>query len=392
MSAKLDIYKMGRCWLSDHHVFTTQCFKHQLKNLGVTFYDYALTGHWHFFYSQDPARRLRVLDRKNTNVPYNYEHYDKLASKFADQYGKWSQKNVDFYWCSFKSYMTHVFSKCERPIVLQLSFRFEGNQKSTPEHVKKLIELLLELRAKGQLFILASNRYDQMYFEYFTGVTIPKVPLCACHIKERYHPHRNEILIGPARHYPQGHHKISQIKKFFAKSQPEIELRTIRELYPQHHEYRDLSRHRAIIVLPYTIYTGAIVEYLAMGIPMFMPTSDLLSQWHIDDYLLVERKSDLSPTRCSMITGELHDFMPDPNNDYDLESVNYWLKFCEWYDWPIETFSSLEELEQKLRVADLESISKNMFNFERQQYDNTLLKWQHILQEIHDSPYGGISS
>lgn len=124
---------------------------------------------------------------------------------------------------------------------------------------------------------------------------------------------------------------------------------------------------------------------------MFMPTSDLLSQWHIDDYLLVERKTDRNPTHCSEIKGQLYNVMPTYNDDYDLEAVKYWLKFCEWYQWPIETFSSLEELQEKLERSNLESISQNMLSFARQQYYDTLLKWEPILKEIQASPWGGIS-
>ena len=379
---KLDTSIFQKCWFSDHHAFTTQCIKHQFKNLEVVCYDYSLTGHWIFFYSEDPARGLKVLDRGNTTIPYDYQHYEKLAVQFAKKYGKWSQQHLDFYWCSFLAYMSHVYSKCERPIILQLSFRFEGNQKITPDNVKKLIEVMMEMRSKGQLLIIASNRYDQIYFEYFTGIHIEKVHLCACHITERYNPQRDEILIAPAKHYESGYKRISQIKSWFAKNNPQLKLRTIRELYPNEHKYSDLCRHKAMIVLPYTIYTGAIVEYLSMGIPMFIPSSDLLAQWHVDDYLLVERKSDPMPTYHSMIRGQLYEVMPDPNDDYDIEAVKYWLKFCEWYDWPIETFDSLEELEQKLRSSDLKMMSQLMLDFDLQQYSEAQSRWSAILQEL----------
>ncbi|MGU9977819.1 MAG: hypothetical protein ACNYNY_03930 [Candidatus Oxydemutatoraceae bacterium WSBS_2016_MAG_OTU14] len=305
-----------------------------------------------------------------------------MASEFAEYYGKWSQENVDFFWCSFKAYMAHVYSKCNRPIVLHLGF--EGNMKSEPEEVEKLIAKLVKLHTKGQLIILASNLYDKMYFEYFTDINVPIVRQCTPSIKERYQPIKNEILIGPGKERPALKHKVMQMKEFFA-NEPEITIKEISELYPRY-EYSDLCKHKAIIVLPYTIYTGSIVEYLVMGIPLFMPSIDLLSHWHVDDHLLAERKNDLEPMSGSIAKGKLCNSMPDPNDD-DLEAVKYWLKYCDWYQWPIETFSSLEELKQKLLDCDFDKISENMLAFGEAQYRETTLQLQKVLKEVKTSAY-----
>jgi len=54
----------------------------------------------------------------------------------------------------------------------------------------------------------------------------------------------------------------------------------IRDLYP-HFQYSDLASHPAIAVLPYQVSFMSLFEFYRMEIPLFVPSLDLLTDWHM---------------------------------------------------------------------------------------------------------------
>jgi len=54
----------------------------------------------------------------------------------------------------------------------------------------------------------------------------------------------------------------------------------IRDLYP-HFQYSDLASHPAIVVLPYQVSFMSLFEFYRMEIPLFVPSLDLLTDWHM---------------------------------------------------------------------------------------------------------------
>ncbi len=366
-------------WVSDTHVFTTQSIKYQLSPLNIEFQDYCLSGAWRFFYYRDPSIGLEAINRKNLFVPYTYTHFENLSEGFKAKYYEWAQKNVDFFWCSFSTSMAHIVSSCDKPIILQLSFRYEGYIYTKKKEKIRLQNKLLSLKEKGQLTIIASNEYDRQYFKYFTGQDIDKIPLCGDYIKPRYKPKNNTILIGTGRHYRSGYGINNQVKNALNK-QSTFSIKTIKEYSGNYFKYEDLCECKAIIVIPYTVYTGAIVEYLSMGIPMFFPSPRLMAHWHVTYFNLVERNNIPYPTQNSSISG-IDDKIPDPNNDIDFHSVYHWMKYCEWYNWPIETFDSLEELEIKISQADFNRMHHDLITFGKKQDVEAKNKWQDIINQ-----------
>lgn len=68
-----------------------------------------------------------------------------------------------------------------------------------------------------------------------------------------------------------------------------LRLSGIRELYPRHYEYAALARHPAAVLLPYQVSVMSFFEYYRMGLPMFVPSPQLLVQWHMKYRVLNER-------------------------------------------------------------------------------------------------------
>jgi hypothetical protein len=71
-----------------------------------------------------------------------------------------------------------------------------------------------------------------------------------------------------------------------------LRLAGIRELYPRHYEYAALARHPAAVLLPYQVSVMSFFEYYRMGLPMFVPSPQLLAEWHMKYRVLNERSDE----------------------------------------------------------------------------------------------------
>ena len=65
-----------------------------------------------------------------------------------------------------------------------------------------------------------------------------------------------------------------------SSSSPSLAFAHIRDLYP-HFQYSDLAAHPAIVVLPYQVSFMSLFEFYRMEIPLFVPSLDLLTDWHM---------------------------------------------------------------------------------------------------------------
>lgn len=71
--------------------------------------------------------------------------------------------------------------------------------------------------------------------------------------------------------------------------------------------------------------------------------------------------------------------VPDPNNSFDSEAVNYWLEKCEWYKWNVRYFDSPGDLHDKLLIADFEDMHKDILKTQRTIDNANEKQWQKIL-------------
>ena len=123
-----------------------------------------------------------------------------------------------------------------------------------------------------------------------------------------------------------------------------------------------------------------------MNIPLFFPSLDLLSKWHLKYRVVGDRTSDgISGNlkNSSVISGVLGGDIPDPNNEFDLDAIRYWLQFCDFYQWPhITYFNSIDDLALKLTTTNLEQISQNMKIYNRNLTKHLHEQWRQILDRI----------
>ena len=201
---------------------------------------------------------------------------------------------------------------------------------------------------------------------------------------------------------PKGHsHSLCSL-------QQALQIIPIRSLYP-HYEYTDLAAHPAMVLLPYQISFMSFFEYYKMNIPLFVPSRELLAQWHMDYNILKERSwngvygnakesSDIRrhPSHDVGDVGDVGDgsdggdgsskgshMAHDPNNEFSLESVRAWVGLADFYTWPhVTTFDSFEQLFSLLATLDLLDISQKMRRSYNRIEQLTRRTWEEIMQHV----------
>ena len=197
---------------------------------------------------------------------------------------------------------------------------------------------------------------------------------------------RKQFLIAPIHNK----HFGIQFKTNLSKSLKHLKTRArvdlLREVYRPHYPYFRLARHPGLIYVPYQVSMMSLFEQYRMNIPLFFPSLDLLSKWHLKYRVITERTwSGISGNlkNSSVISGVLGGDIPDPNNEFDLDAIRYWLQFCDFYQWPhITYFNSIDDLALKLTTTNLEQISQNMKIYNRNLTKHLHEQWRQILDRI----------
>jgi len=126
--------------------------------------------------------------------------------------------------------------------------------------------------------------------------------------------------------------------------------------------YQDLLRFKAIVMFPYSAFSGIMLELLEMGVPMFYPSKSLLKRWDESYGMMFQRTSGYGRRSAGGFSNIAYgkDLMPDPNDSVNRESLHYWLEKSEWYNWDVRYFDSPADLHEQLKQADFEAMHRDV--------------------------------
>ncbi|KAG2381342.1 hypothetical protein C9374_006331 [Naegleria lovaniensis] len=392
-------------WSTSFHISPIFCLRHFMKNvfekrtgIKVNIIEKSLSGHCHL--TGHCARDLRVLNHDTAKGEYGctvptakalYETY-KSDPVF---------KNVDLVMCDHNIAMCELYMPFDVPMVLYSTTRYEL-WRHDPNRWRNLNENIKLIASKKQHTVVANNLYDAKYLNYFTGMYVPVLDsFCGYSADEgTYNPTRSEILIGPSRLSVNLNTLVlNDFYGYAKKDQSSLKLSTIRELYP-HYKYSDLAHHPAIVVIPYQLSVMSFFEYYRLAIPIYYPSVDLLTQWHMQHRILSEKTWHMvlqrRPGRGSPVEHHPKSNIPkemDPNNEENADSVKYWNEFSDLYQWPhVIYFSSIEDLYQKLSKATpdyYKEVSKKMQEYNQQLQDHLVKQWTGIVERVADHKQQG---
>jgi len=274
-------------------------------------------------------------------------------------------------------------------------FRYEIGRHET-ERWQSWNENLHRIASKPHNTIGANNAYDVEYMKYFTSIeNVKLLPNLCDYVNTVYHPVHDTILLGPSHGVNdillrQLKQSLAQFNKEQSNShRPNVLIAPIRELYPGHFEYAQLAAHRAVVLLPYQVSIMSLFEFYRMELPIFVPSLDLLTSWHVD-YRVLNERTWMSvfgkPESHSKLPRHSHSnssLLSDPNDEFSVNSIREWIALSDFYQWPhIQTFDSFQSLLEGLSVANFTNISRCMHEYNLHERRRVKENWGSILQKI----------
>lgn len=289
--------------------------------------------------------------------------------------------------------MSELFLPFNTSIIVIATTRYEQGR----HEAKRWFEFNQNLRhiaSSPYNVIAANNRYDQEYVKYFTGISdVLLLPSYCGYVTARYNPVNTQFLLAPARGV---NSKIaSDLQKHvqlynsnLCSGCKVIDIVPIRELYP-YFKYEDIAAHPAIVIIPYQISFMSFFEFYRMEIPMFVPSPELLTEWHLSISAISERTWatvlgwPVGQSAISRHPNSTSKLLSDPNNEYGREAILEWVKLGDFYTADhVTTFSNWDELFNLLQKTNLNDVSKHMKEYSNNVLKDLEQKWDYILDKV----------
>jgi len=296
------------------------------------------------------ARMKKPRKAISKGIPRNSLHLTEANVREVFEYYK---DDADAFICQFPVSMCDLFIPFNRSIIMVASHRHFLGRCSTDE-ANKLVQHVQQLSKSSRNFILASNRYDAEYINFYTGLKIPVMWASSFGYQfGAYTASREEILVGPLQLG-----KLPPVASM-VMTNSELNFSTAKQLYGRY-ETQDLCNHRAVVMIPYAVHSYGVIEVHSLSIPIFAPSIDLAVSLN----LFGHDKNVNDATYCGnmelppMHNTSTHMFSPEDRSEVAQRS---WLKYADLYHFPhIQYFESFDELEMLILQADLRSIHRKM--------------------------------
>jgi len=398
-----------KCYLFDRHIALAAGMRAYLRAAGDEVVDRSHSGHWFLHNSKPPKAEWREWSGGVYDAGAYAERAEKMAAEEA-------RHKPDFYFCAFPPHLFTLFEKRQAPTVCNMGFRLEGNARPPADQFDILIEKALAGMESGKLRMYSMSQYDRAYFKWFTGKDAPYLPTPMNHMKglrwSAQNAVRADILLwcgkfnlGDGGRVKAAMNECSRwfeansdirltTNPFFESNSvyrkiaerpmiarllksalvgfrpanirhPRLYLRPYRRFITRTlagFSYQDLLRFKAIVMFPYSVFSGMMLELLEMGVPMFYPSKILLKRWDEQYGIMTQRTSAEGKRNAGGFSNVAYgkDLMPDPNDSVNPEALHYWLEKAEWYNWDVRYFDSPADLHEQLKAADFEAMHRDV--------------------------------
>jgi len=294
--------------------------------------------------------------------------------------------------------MCQLWESWNKTMIFLPAHRYNLGRCSVKEW-KELDEFLFKLNASMPYTgntVGAVSRYDLEYLRYYTGIKGTLISSFGGFYMNSndYKPVEESLLVI-------GSHSDTFEKRVRSALQPEFKVVGIHKQY-KFYKDSDIGRHRAIIILPYSVMSYKNTEFYAATIPMFVASprfylsyydpvngqigfgSDrsINSTPHCNDDPRLEEK--MRPLLNS--SKSIHLYSPNIDHLQDAESEQYWIQFSDFYDWPhIQHFDSLADLKNILLNSNLTQIHLDMQAEMRLRSQQVTFEWCKMIRRIKNN-------
>ena len=350
----------------DLHISIIADMKKIFTELGNEVFDLSLSDHtW-------------VFNRKKDSVPMldNGRWMSLLPSQFSNEfYNSYKNKlnDIDAFIVTYPPTFALLYKHFNKPIIINNPIRYEWPFSFRPKDWEDFNIFLREGVDNGTIFLVANNLYDKYYMEDFIERKVEHIPSICDYYDSYYEPNDNNFI-----YYSRN--KIAEIKN------PRIKYKD--DIFKSH-KHSDLVKFKGIIHIPYQISYMSIFEQYTSNIPLFFPTKEfLLKILKENKYSVLKEVSWNNYFNTSDKSYIPYKGKYDPNDYNNINSVEHWLKYSDFYDeeWMpyITYFNSFEELNKLVDEVSVVDISNKMKIFNESRKDKIYKKWDSLIKnKVH---------
>lgn len=277
-----------------------------------------------------------IPDRPSVSDPVryisnrNWERLDQNRIRLFQSRYKAFLKCFDGFIVTHTPSFTELYSRFGKPILCIVSTRYEAPYTNRPGDWERLNQVLIEGNENKQIQIVANNRGDADYLQYFTGLKVPIVPsLCDSGYRWTGGTDRKVFICK--------NQELSREIQSKTAFQPLDSLGTP-------YSFRDLLDCHEILVIPQNISTMTLFELATAGAPVWVPSKDLMKKLNLEYGVLKEL------TYANLKGIHVSSDQSSPVNWSSPSYYDWWLERADFYDEKIMpnvlTFNSLEDLSQ----------------------------------------------
>lgn len=303
-----------RIFSLDAHVSVIEDIRSGLVPLSVSLTNWNIAGgnpvFRRFFVAPDPVRGLTAR---------NWQRMDEISiRKFKKSYHAYLQ-SFDGFLSTYPPAFAEAYEELGKPTLVLTGTRYEWPYTFDSRQWHRLDSFLVKNVNSGRLTLVANNRADADYIEYFTGLTPSYVPSLCDYTRLRWDGSASRRLIQATRSPSLASH-INRITNG--------DWRDIRAELGKFYNWKELARGSVVCVIPYNISTMSLFELATMGVPVIVPSQSLMKELHSAHIGVL---SDLS--FIEMSGASTSGLRSDNPNNYNSEGyLDWWLERADFYN------------------------------------------------------------
>ena len=347
----------------DCHISVIADLKKIFEDLNHQVTSWSFSGH-NWVFDREPSR-VDVVNQ------HNWMKLDKnMCDSFYERY-KDELSNYDAFICTYPLSFSMLYERFNKPIILQIPIRYEVPFHNDVNKWNYFNEYLRDKIDDGKIIPVANSEYDKRYFEFFVKRECQLIPNICEYTNSNWNP---------------------IIDKFLYSSRLPINVldgSVIDKSTLHNYKWQDIANYKGIIIIPYNCSTMSIFEYYTSNMPIFCPSKDFMKELYMEyqNYVLTELTWNKT---FGLPSGSIIDCdrINDPNNYNNLDIMNNWIDFSDFYnqDWMphIVYFDSFDDLFFKMDNIDLREVSLKMSEFNKIRKNKIYDMWEKILNKIDE--------
>lgn len=349
----------------DLHISVIADVKNIFERLGHEIVDWSISDHTWVF--DKPKAQVEIINQ-NTWANLNQKMCDQFYERYKDFLDQF-----DGFIVTHTPAFALLYERCNKPIIIVNSTRYESPFTRNPELWKLLNEYLKKGVKNNKIFIVSNNKGDCNYLRYYTGIESEVIPSLCLYTNLKYRGGNDTFYCHALwdTSFRQSWNKIASYIGLFT------------ELSPRY-AWEELYNLKGVVHFPYQVSTMSLFEQYSANIPLFLPTKEFLVKLH-----------KLYPQNilCQLSFLGQGDMPSKPrddlNNTLNPDILKLWIDSADYYDpenMPhIQYFHSFQDLNRLLKTVNCAEISRKMEQYNKIRQENAFKKWRELLEKVYEA-------